>query len=787
MATSVGLNFRLTAAVDKFEAGMKDVEKTLKQVDKDSQRSAKGLDRLEAEMKDVSDKFKTLESGGKETTAEMKRFASQMQKLEARLDKLEAGSKDTAAKMKSLETEVKGVGGQLKSIEKNAMMAAKSLSFLTKLEVGKLLYAAFSKALSVIKSVSTATVNFAKQASSVADAIGKLSAATGVAVEPLQVFQKVAEYNGISGDKLGEALKRMTKRLSEAKMGFGEALPALERLGLNVTDLANMKPEQAFLKIGSAIGQLPQKGDQAAAAFKIFSDQGLAMVPMFADMEKNVKATAKEMTSLGLVLSGTQIKNIETMNDRFKDVYDTGKKLAAQVLANFAPAITQANEKLLEFVKTFQYQGLTGGQAFVQAASDTLKKVVLALSGAFDYFLNTLAGIAKGIASTVSNMTGALAVIAPLLPGVGAEDTVGLTNLSLKADHVATQLGKFESNVRGAVASAIEFAEGVQGSGNEASEALGGFFDSLKTIKGADIAAAFGNVKDAAAAVAARLPTFDDAVGATSQALQTLREPAPFVRDAMNMLGRGFDNTLTKLGFSRDSLIKFAEKVTYAQSITGRFADAAGGFTDLLHSALNDSGSYIVKGANSAAQALMDILQPLGWTKDAVEAFGAQLNAHKNFKQQLIDNAMSDWDSVAKQRLQYYINQGANPFAAFHAMYGERQKMLEGITAEVDAAEKAWIKATGGLTGQMDITAEGVKLAGEEITKKLAAAGDAAKEGIEKATGFIKDLFGFGEGADVPSLDIPDPTEELEKQTPILERIGNAAENFGANFVLASF
>jgi len=703
MATSVGLNFRLTAAVENFEKSMAEVNRKLGEIDRSSKQTANGM-------------------------------------------KLLAG-----------------------------------------IEVGKLLVGGLTKVFNIMKTGVSHVTSLAKEASSVADAIGKLSAATGVAVEPLQVFQQVAEYNGISGDKLGEALKRMTKRLSEAKMGFGEALPALERMGLNVQDLANMKPEQAFMKIGAAIGQLPQKGDQAAAAFKIFSDQGLAMVPMFADMEKNVKATAKEMTSLGLVLSGTQIKNIETMNDRFKDVYDTGKKLAAQVLANFAPAITQANENLLEFIKTFQYQGLTGGQAFVQAASDTLKKVVLALSGAFDYFLNTLAGIAKEIAATVSNMTGALAVIAPLLPGVGAEDTVGLTNLSLKADHVATQLGKFESNVRGAVASAIEFAEGVQGSGNEASQALGGFFDSLKIIKGADIAAAFGSVKDAAAAVAARLPTFDDAVGATSQALQTLREPAPFVRDAMNMLGRGFDNTLTKLGVSRASLVKFAEKVTYAQSITGKFADAAGGFTGLLHSALNDSGSYIVKGANSAAQALMDILQPLGWTKKAVEAFGAQLNAHKNFKQQLIDNAMSDWDSVAKQRLQYYINQGANPFAAFHAMYGERQKMLEGITAEVDAAEKAWIKATGGLTGQMDITAEGVKLAGEEITKKLAAAGDAAKEGIEKATGFIKDLFGFGEGADVPSLDLPDPTEELEKQTPILERIGKAAEDFGSNFVLANF
>lgn len=806
MATSVGLNFRLTAAVDKFEAGMKDVEKTLKQVDKDSQRSAKGLDRLEAEMQDVSEKFKNLEAGGKDTTAGMKKFASQMERLEARLNKLEEGSKDTAAKMKQLEGDVKGAGGQLKSIEKNAMLAAKSLSFLTKLEVGKILYAGFSKALGVIKSVGSATINFAKQAAAAAYAVGKLAASTGVAVEPLQVFQKVAEYNGISGDKLGEALKRMTKRLAEAKMGFGEALPALERLGLNVTDLANMKPEQAFLKIGSAIGQLPQKGDQAAAAFKIFSDQGLAMVPMFADMGKNVKATAKEMTSLGLVLSGTQIKSIETMNDRFKDVLDVAKKLATQVLANFAPAITEANEKLLEFIKNFQFKGEQGGQAFVKFVTEAFAKGAGVLLEWSESFLNMMRQIGAVFLDAASIMATAIDTlvgwIPPGMPGTGEDlgrgggggggggwgDDDGpkstLQALAQSAADAADGLRSFEfdtSVLRDAV-------QGITVDYGESAKALGGFFDELKQIKYAGIAAAFANVKDAAGAVAARLPTFDDAVDATGQALSVLREPAPYVRDAMNMLGRGFDNTLTKLGVSRDSLMKFAEKVTYAQSITGRFADAAGGFTDLLHSALNDSGSYIVKGANSAAQALMDILQPLGWTKDAVESFAAQLDAHKNFKQKLIDNAMADWDSVAKQRLQYYINQGANPFEAFHAMYGERQQMLSSVTAEVDKAEKAWIKATGGLTGQMDITTEGIKTASEEIQKKLADAGETARKGIEKVTGYLQDLFGFSDGQDPGGL-LPELEElkpELEKQTDTLDGILQAAQDFGKNFVLGS-
>ena len=122
MATSVGLNFRLTAAVVKFEAGMRDVEK--------------------------------------------------------RLNGIERSSKQTASGMKILAT----------------------------IEVGKLLVGGLTKVFDIMKTGVSSVTSLAKEAAAAADAIGKLSASTGVAAEPLQVFQKLAQDNGISGDKLGEAL-----------------------------------------------------------------------------------------------------------------------------------------------------------------------------------------------------------------------------------------------------------------------------------------------------------------------------------------------------------------------------------------------------------------------------------------------------------------------------------------------------------------------------------------------------------------------------------------------------
>jgi hypothetical protein len=748
MATSVGLNFRLTAAVDKFEAGMRDVEK--------------------------------------------------------RLNGIERSSKQTARGMKILAT----------------------------IEVGKLLVGGLTKVFNVISSGVSSVTQFASQAAAAADAIGKLSSMTGMAAEPLQVFTQIAAYGGVSSTQFGDALQKMSRGMGEAANGTGTAKRAIESMGLSVNDLLKMSPSQQFMALGTAIQGIEDPAKRSAAAADIFGRSGTKLIPMFEDLEGNAKATAKEMLELGQVLSGTQVDNIEAMNDSFEKVRKTAFTIGQKVLANFAPAITEANEKLLEFIKNFQFKGEQGGQAFVKFVTEAFTEAAVKLKEWGEWFLIKLQDFLAMMTPVFEKLSKLLADYlgvdryssdsaneadqriraieeklergARLAEHYQAAINSGLDvfgNNQKNLNALQKEMHLYELQKQDAVkqiANAEEsyyqerrkqlfgFSESVAEGEKSASQALNGFFDSLKQVKGADIAAAFGNVKDAAAAVAARLPTFDDAVGATSQALDMLRDPAPLVRDAMNMLGRGFDNTLAKLGISRDSLMKFAEQVTYAQSITGRFAAATGRFGDLIHSALADGGSYIAKGASSAAQALMDILQPLGWTKDAVEAFGAQLNAHKNFKQQLIDNAMSDWDRVAKQRLQYYINQGANPFEAFHAMYAARQQQLQTVTDKFDAAEKAWIKSTGGLTGQMDITAEGVKLATEEITKKLSAAGVAAKEGIEKATGLIKGLFGFGEGADVPSLDLPDPTEELEKQTPILERVARAAEGFGDDFLMAT-
>lgn len=90
MATSVGLNFRLTAAVDKFEASMRDVDRRLNGIEDSSRKTAKGMKLLagievgKALIGGLRSVFSLISSGVSTVT----NFANQLRETYDRVGKL---------------------------------------------------------------------------------------------------------------------------------------------------------------------------------------------------------------------------------------------------------------------------------------------------------------------------------------------------------------------------------------------------------------------------------------------------------------------------------------------------------------------------------------------------------------------------------------------------------------------------------------------------------------------------------------------------------------------------
>ena len=251
------------------------------------------------------------------------------------------------------------------------------------------------------------------------DALGKTSSKLNIGVEALQGLQLSAELTGVSVNTLETSIQRMNRRIYEATQGTGEAKTALRELGLEANILNNMKTEDAFLAIADALDKVDNTGKKTALAMKLFDTEGVALINTFKGGADAINGYIKEQERLG-VLTGSQVKNVEDMNDSYTSLSKAVSYLGDLFVANISPAMKSLGNSLTDivtdtnifkgtiellstvfsvlvntvsaFVKTLQlaYEGwrafiaiVTGDDAIFAQASANIKKVELDLAKLF--------------------------------------------------------------------------------------------------------------------------------------------------------------------------------------------------------------------------------------------------------------------------------------------------------------------------------------------------------------------------------------------------------------------
>ncbi len=285
------------------------------------------------------------------------------------------------------------ITGMFNKLTKTSSKTQKSLSRMT----SGINFLVFDRLAQYALAAGRAFKNMVSGSITAIDAVDKLAKSTGISTEGLQVFGLAAQKAGVDQVALSGAFGRMSKRLAEASQGFGEALPALERLGLSAQDLMKLSPEDQFLKIGEAIGGLATQGEQAAAAFKIFSDQGLRLVPLFADINAQTEAARAELEKFGGILSNQQIAGTVALKDNLTDVSQIFSNIINQVTANLAPAINAVVDLFKEFVSS------AGGANIGKSISDGIFDGLIAAGSFVDQVVASFAGVAD-----LFNITGSL-------------------------------------------------------------------------------------------------------------------------------------------------------------------------------------------------------------------------------------------------------------------------------------------------------------------------------------------------------------------------------------------
>jgi len=183
------------------------------------------------------------------------------------------------------------------------------------------------------------------------DELAKNAAKLGDSSEDLFEFGLAAQFSGVEVRSANVALQRMTRRLSEAAQGSGEAKGAIAELGLDAKELANLRPTEAFEAIQEALEGVVDQNDKVRLAFKFFDSEGVALVNTTRDVLQQAR---DDVEALGGAITDIEAAQIEIANDSITRLGVAADLVGRRITVNLAGSVTAVADQLFESAKQSQ-------------------------------------------------------------------------------------------------------------------------------------------------------------------------------------------------------------------------------------------------------------------------------------------------------------------------------------------------------------------------------------------------------------------------------------------------
>jgi hypothetical protein len=192
-----------------------------------------------------------------------------------------------------------------------------------------------------------------KKALDDADALGKLSYRTGVAVEDLSRLEYALSLSDSSLEDFGVGAKNLNKILADTEAGNEKAAKALANLGIAALDASGKaRPlNDVFLDVADRFKAMPDGATKATAAVNIFGKAGTKLIPALNNGAAGLREMGKEAEQLGLVLSTDTTDAAQLVNDNLTRMQKAGEGLGRQILVTLAPAMSILTSEMVENAK----------------------------------------------------------------------------------------------------------------------------------------------------------------------------------------------------------------------------------------------------------------------------------------------------------------------------------------------------------------------------------------------------------------------------------------------------
>ncbi|WP_318378911.1 phage tail tape measure protein [Enterobacter sp.] len=173
-----------------------------------------------------------------------------------------------------------------------------------------------------------------------------------ISTQELLAWQFAAEKAGVSGDNMADIFKDIGDKIGDAVLNkSGEAVDALNALGLSADKLSKSAPDEQLLAIGEALSKIGTNAEKTTILESLGNDLS-KLLPLFDNNNAKLKAFIQQAKDYGVAPTPESINDLIKVNEVFQDIESQVKGLKIEIASGLAKVDLSGLSNSLDKIKS---------------------------------------------------------------------------------------------------------------------------------------------------------------------------------------------------------------------------------------------------------------------------------------------------------------------------------------------------------------------------------------------------------------------------------------------------
>ncbi len=246
-----------------------------------------------------------------------------------------------------------------------------------------------------------AIVSGVEKAIAAAAELEQMSQKAGVSVEALSGLKSAAKLSGTALEEVVSSLQKLDKAMIEAESGSQKQASTFKALGISMSDLKTLSPDEVMLKVAKSLDQVQSGSERVTAAQILFGKAGANLLPMLHDLATQGDIVAK-VTTEQAAMADQYERSLITLDSRKKALYNTIAMALLPTMVDVVDAFSKSDSVVGRLNKTAKD---LAADNTIQSWARTAATGVAFVVDVFDGLTRVVQIVGKAIAATAADVT----------------------------------------------------------------------------------------------------------------------------------------------------------------------------------------------------------------------------------------------------------------------------------------------------------------------------------------------------------------------------------------------